>query len=63
MNNPKYYQIVVNLGRYVKTIEMFAKDDNWDNYTFRINKLLFGKSIIKPFKIVSHKILNENIGL
>lgn len=63
MNNPKYYQIVVNLGGFIKTIEIFAKNDNWDNYTFRINKLLFGKAIIKPYKIVSSKILNENIGL
>lgn len=63
MNNPKYYQIVVNLGGFIKTIEMFAKDDNWDNYTIRINKLLFGKSIVKPYKILSYKILNQNIGL
>jgi hypothetical protein len=69
MNNPKYYQIKINLGRYVKTIEMFAKHDiqekgeNWENYTFRINRLLFGKSIIKPYKILSYKVINENIGL
>jgi hypothetical protein len=48
---------------------MFAKHDiqekgeNWENYTFRINRLLFGKSIIKPYKILSYKVLNQNIGL
>lgn len=63
MNNPKYYEIKVNFGGFIKTIEMFAKDNNWDNYTIRINKLLFGKSIVKPYKILSYKILNQNIGL
>ena len=63
MNNPKYYQIVVNLGGFIKTIEIFAQNDNWDNYTFRINKLLFGKSVVKQYKIISSKIINENIGL
>ena len=63
MANPKYYELICQMGHVIKHIKIMANHDDWEQYDRRIKRELFGKSKETPFKILNSKIINQNLGL
>jgi len=63
MNNPKYYELICQIGHQIKHIKIMANNDDWEQYDRRIKRELFGKGKDSPFKVLNSKIIKENIGL
>jgi hypothetical protein len=63
MSNPKYYELICQMGHVIKHIKIMATHDDWQQYDRRIKRELFGKGKELPFKILNSKIVNQNLGL
>lgn len=58
---PKLYKITAKVGEVNRSFEMVSNDENFN--TNRIERELFGKSVVKPYKIVKFEILKEKLGI
>jgi len=63
MANPKYYELICQMGHVIKHIKIMATHDDWNQYDRRIKRELIGKGKETPFKILNSKIINQNLGL
>lgn len=59
--NPKLYRVHVQLKDAVRKIELVAIDTNFSQS--RLERELFGKASVKPYKIIKHEVIKGKLGI